>query len=54
MPYDTIVDPAEAGESLEIVNLRGKISVSTGGFVQRILDLKKMDEKSLIEDKETL
>ena len=41
MPYDTIVDPAEVKESLEIVNLRGKISVSTGGFVQHILDLKK-------------
>ena len=42
MPYDTIVDPAEVKESLEIVNLRGKISVRTRGFVP-----KKMDEKSL-------
>ena len=40
MPYDTIVDPAEAEKSLEIVNLRENISVSTRGFVQRILDLK--------------
>ena len=30
MPYDTIVDPAEAKESLEIVNLKGKIIISTG------------------------
>ena len=47
MPYDTIVDPAEVKESLEIVNLRGEISINTGGFDQRILDLQKMDEKSL-------
>ena len=52
MPYDTIVDPAEVKESLEIVNLRGKISVSTRSFVQCILlDLKK---RPWIEDKETL
>ena len=50
MPYDTIVDPAEVKESLEI-NLRGKISVSTGGFVQRILDLKKWMKSPWIEDK---
>ena len=54
MPYDTIVDPAEAKESLEIVNLKGKISISTGGFVQRILDLKKWMKSPWIEDKETL
>ena len=54
MPYDSIVDPAEVKESLEIVNLRGKISVSTRGFVQRILDLKKWLKSPWIEDKETL
>ena len=54
MPYDTIIDPAEVKESLEIVNLRGKISISTGGFVQRILDLKKLMKSLWIEDKETL
>ena len=54
MPYDTIVDPAEVKESLEIVNLRGKISVSTGGLVQRILDLRKWMKSPWIEDKETL
>ena len=54
MPYETIVDPAEVKESLEIVNLRGKISVSTGGFVQHILDLKKLMKSPWIEGKETL
>ena len=54
MPYDTIVDPAEVKESLEIVNLRGKISIRTRGFVQRILDLKKWMKSPWIEDKETL
>ena len=54
MPYDTIVDPAEAKESLEIVNLRENISASTRGFVQRILDLKKWMKSPWIEDKETL
>ena len=51
MQYDTNVDPAEAKESLEIVNLKGKISISTGGFV---LDLKKWMKSPWIEDKETL
>ena len=46
--------PAEVKESLEIVNLRGKISVSTGGFVQRILALKKWMKSPWIEGKETL
>ena len=46
--------PAEVKESLEIVNLRGKISVSTEGFVKRILDLKKLMKRPWIEDKETL
>ena len=54
MPYDTIVDPAEVKESLEIVNLRGKISFSTRGFVQKIIDLKKWMKSPWIEDKETL
>ena len=54
MQYDTNVDPAEAKESLEIVNLKGKISISNGGFVQRILDLKKWMKSPWIEDKETL
>ena len=54
MPYDTIVDPAEADESLEIVNLRGKISVITGGFVPRIFYLKNWMKSPWIEDKETL
>ena len=54
MPYDTNVDPADAKESLEIVNLKGKISISNGGFVQRILDLKKWMKSPWIEDKETL
>ena len=54
MPYDTIVDPAEVKESLEIANLRGKICISTRGFVQRILDLKKWMKIPWIEDKETL
>ena len=54
MPYDPIVDPAEVKESLEIVNLKGKISISNRGFVQRILDLKKWMKSPWIEDKETL
>ena len=51
MPYDTIVDPAEVKKSLEIVNLRGKISVSTGGFVQHILHLQKWMKSPWIEGK---
>ena len=41
----------EAEESLEIVNLRGQISVNTGGFVERILDLKEWMKSPWIEDK---
>ena len=46
--------PAEVKESLEIVNLRGKIRVSTGGFVQHILDLKKWMKSPWIEDKKLI
>ena len=46
--------PAEVKASLEIVNLRVKINVSTGGFVQHILDLKKLMKSPWIEGKETL
>ena len=42
---------AEAEESLEIINLRGKKSVSSGGFVERILDLKEWMKSPWIEDK---
>ena len=53
MPYDTIVDPAEAEKRLEIVNLRENISVSTRGFVQRILDLKEQRTKKLYKQVRT-